>query len=459
MEKGNKFLIHVVGGGLAGCEAAWQIAQANQPVVIYESRPFDMSECHRTEFLAELVCSNSFKSERESSAPGCLKREMRHFNSLTLDAADKTRIPAGEALAVDRELFSAYISEKISQNPLIEVERRQIRSLIPQEQLETESEAWIIATGPLTSGALAQSLGDLCGDHGNFYFYDAIAPILDADSIDFDACFYADRYGKESIGDYLNVPLDKVEYETLIDAILDAEKVPLQSFEEPKYFEACLPIEVMAERGRDTLRFGPFKPVGLVSPISSSRPYANIQLRRENKSASSFGMVGCQTKMKWPEQKRIFRSLEAFREVEFFRYGSIHRNSYVCGPKVLCSDLSFKKAPNIFLAGQLTGVEGYVESAALGLLAGHFAMAKLKIKPFVPPPIHTLMGGLLDHVTRERPGAYSPMNANLGLLPNIERKSGMSKLEKKQLQCFYARKSFDKYMNSDKETGLVDSGC
>jgi len=371
--------VHVVGGGLAGCEAAWQIAQKGIPVCLHEMRPLKMTPAHQTGNLAELVCSNSLKSLSEDSAPGELKREMASLGSLIVSAAHKARVPAGQALAVNRELFSEAISQSLLKTGLVERVHEEVTSIPTNEELEERDEVWLLATGPLTSDTLAEQVRGMAGGAKRLHFYDAIAPVIDGESVNMESAFFADRWQKgEDGGDYLNLPMSEKEYNDFIEAVTAAEKMPLHDFEDVKYFESCLPIEVMVERGRDTLRFGPMKPVGITDPRTGRWPYANIQLRKENVDATMFSMVGFQTKMKWPEQARVFKMIPGLETAEFLRFGSVHRNTYIKSPDALNTDLSFKSNPRVFLAGQITGVEGYTESAAIGLIAGRHAAAKIK---------------------------------------------------------------------------------
>lgn len=415
-------------------------------------RPAKMTAAHKTGDLAELVCSNSLKSLSPSSAPGLLKDEMRSLDSLVVQAAEFAKVPAGQALAVDRRMFSSYISEKLHAHPGFTRAHDEIDSLAVAEA--SANHAWIIATGPLTSSAMASEIDRLSGATGRLHFYDAIAPVIAADSIDMDHCFRGSRYGEGegNDGDYLNIPMDRDTYEAFVTAIANAEYSPLHSFEEPKYFESCLPIEVMVERGRDTLRFGPMKPVGFVDPKTQRRPWAVIQLRQENREGTMFSMVGFQTKMKWPEQKKVFSMLPALAEADFLRFGSVHRNTYVNSPKVLSGDLSFRSAPRIFLAGQVTGVEGYTESAAIGLLAARFAAGKLRSTPFAPPPKTTMIGALLHYVTCGGLGEFQPMNTNMGLLPPAEYRRGEGKTMRRERQCLAARQEMAAYLESSTKT-------
>ena len=440
----------VVGGGLAGCEAAWQIAEAGYHVCLFEMRPERKTEAHDTDDLAELVCSNSLKSLSEESAPGLLKHELQHLGSFILKAAFEAKVPGGQALTVDRKVFAKAVTKAISEHPRIHIERREILDPIAEADglPQTKGSLILLASGPLTSPALCSFVESLCGDQKRLFFYDAIAPILDADSIDKSIAFEADRYGKGS-ADYLNLPFSKDEYEAFITAAAEAEKMPLHGFEDTKYFESCLPIEVMIERGRETLRFGPMKPVGLVDPRTGQRPWAAVQLRMENTQASMYSMVGFQTKMKWPEQKRVFRMIPGLKDAEFHRFGSIHRNTYVNSPKVLNSDLSFKSLNRIFLAGQITGVEGYTESTSMGMMAAKSMISRLRGQSFVAPNSMTMIGALLDYVTKGGLGNFQPMNCNFGLLPapTIEApRKKVDKSQKKLQQCVNARQSFSQYV-------------
>lgn len=437
----KKALIHIVGGGLAGCEAAWQCLRAGHEVRLYEMRPKTMTPAHSTGDLAELVCSNSLKSMLADSAPGLLKSEMQALDSLILKAGAHAAVPAGQALAVERTVFSQYILEALESFPGF----TRVDTEVTELPAIGENEAWIIASGPLTSQPLVDQLQGLCQGSRRLHFYDAIAPILETDSIDESIVFRASRYDDSGDGDYWNIPLNKEEYEAFVDAVIAAEKMPLHDFEDVAYFESCLPIEVMIERGRDTLRFGPMKPVGLTDPRTGHRPWAAVQLRMENKEGTMVSMVGFQTKMKWPEQKRVFSMLPGLKDVEFFRFGSVHRNSYLKSPEVLNADLSFKTAPRIFLAGQITGVEGYTESAAIGLLAGRAASAKVRNESFLMPPTGTIIGALYRYITEGGLGDFQPMNANLGLLPALPKQRGMGKPQRKALQCARSREVFAAY--------------
>ncbi|HFQ90866.1 MAG TPA: methylenetetrahydrofolate--tRNA-(uracil(54)-C(5))-methyltransferase (FADH(2)-oxidizing) TrmFO, partial [Desulfobulbus sp.] len=403
--------IVVVGGGLAGCEAAWQAARRGVRVELYEMKPLRFSPAHQSESLAELVCSNSLRSNAVDSAVGLLKEEMRRLDSLIMRAADETAVPAGKALAVDRERFAAFVTGEVAACPLITVIRQEV-TVIP----DPGPAPVILATGPLTSEGLGRSLLDLTGDD-NLAFWDAIAPIVTAESLDMDIIYRKSRWDDEGPGDYLNCPMTREEYDRFIELLSGAETVPLKSFEEPKYFEGCLPIEVMCERGGQTLRFGPMKPVGLADPRTGEVPYAVVQLRAENREGTMYNMVGFQTKLTYPEQKRVFRSIPGLARAEFVRLGSIHRNTFVCAPRLLNPFLELRERPGLFLAGQLSGVEGYVESAAMGLLAGINAACRARGREPVVPPAATAHGALITHLTRSDPAHFQPSNVNFGLFP------------------------------------------
>ena len=433
--------VTVIGGGLAGSEATWQLIRRGVRVRLYEMRPRKLTPAHRTGKLAELVCSNSLRSKEITSAVGLLKEEMRRLGSLIMEAALASEVPAGKALAVDRELFAAYVTRRLEEHPLVEIVREEV-SRIPPEGLV------IVATGPLTSEALAQDLKRLTGED-YFHFYDAIAPIVYADSIDWDRVFRADRYGKGE-GAYVNCPLTREEYERFVEELLQAEKVPLKDFEEPRYFEGCLPIEVMAERGRDTLRFGPMKPKGLIDPRTGREPYAVVQLRPENREGTLYNMVGFQTKLKYREQERVFRLIPGLEHAEFARYGSIHRNSFVCAPRVLKPTLQLRSCERVFLAGQITGVEGYVESTAMGLIAGINAARLIRgLAPVVPPP-ETAHGALIRYLMEADPGHFQPMNINWGLFPPLASDSGrrrkLPKRERYRLLAERALQALEKWL-------------
>ena len=409
--------ITVIGAGLAGCEAAYAIANKGIKVDLIEMKPLKKTPAHKTDNYAELVCSNSLKANRVDSAAGLLKQEMRLFGSVCLDAAEVAKVPAGGALAVDRDVFSGLITEKIKNTPNINVINK-IVTEIPKDAIT------VIATGPLTDGALAESIEKFC-DTGNLNFYDAAAPIVTAESVDFDSAFTASRYdkGDSGDGDYINCPMNKQEYEDFYNALVTAESAPLHDFDKPfKVYEGCMPIEVLARRGEDSIRFGPMKPVGLRDPRTGHRPWAVVQLRKENKEGTLYNLVGFQTNLKFGEQKRVFSMIPALKNAEFMRYGVMHRNSFINSPKLLNHDLSLKKADNIFFAGQLSGVEGYMESAACGIIAGLNAANKLLGKePIVLPKI-TMLGALLDYITDPSVTNFQPMGANFGILPMLETK-------------------------------------
>lgn len=503
--------VTVIGGGMAGSEAAWQLAQAGVSVRLVEMKPAVLSPAHESALCGELVCSNSLRSDDEATPAGLLKRELRAAGSMVIRCADEHRVPAGAALAVERFGFARAITARLALHPRITLERRCAREL-PDGPV-------IVATGPLTAGALGEVIRrQLGGDR--MYFYDAIAPIVAADSIDWDHAFTGSRWGKESgltggghgregrglyggdsdqprdarrgkraraaraaalasaqpapiappvappaepasegtppddeahgdvgVGDYINCPLDKAQYEALVAAILAGRKVLPHEFEEPKYFEGCMPIEVMAERGPQTLRFGPMRPIGLRDPRTGHRPWAVVQLRPENRYLTAYNLVGFQTRLAYPEQQRIFSMVPALARAEFLRYGSIHRNTYIDAPAKLGSRFELRDAPRVRFAGLLTGVEGYIESCAMGLLCGRALAAELTGRPFEPPPASTMMGGLYQHVCAPREGKYrySPTNANFGLLPPLE---GVRKDQKKQRMAARARADFDAWLGA-----------
>ncbi len=408
----KKKFITVIGGGLAGSEAAWQAARRGWPVRLIEMRPLKKTPAHETGGFAELVCSNSLRSNAADSAIGLLKNELRCLGSLIMTAADATKVPAGSALAVDREKFSAHISEKISAHPLITVDRAEIKK-VPS----AESGPVIIATGPLTSDSLAADLGLITGTE-NLSFYDAIAPIVAADSLDYDKVYRASRYD-DGPGDYLNCPMDRDEYERFITALAAADRIRPREFEDPKYFEGCLPIEVMLERGDDTPRFGPMKPVGLPDPRTGRDNYAVVQLRSENLDNSAYNLVGFQTRITYTEQQKVFRLIPGLERADFLRFGSVHRNTFVRAPKVLAPGLELAARPGVMLAGQVSGVEGYIESCAMGMLAGIFAAGHIRGKPVPPVPEGTALGALLNHLYHGNVKKFQPSNINFGLFPPL----------------------------------------
>ncbi len=418
--------ITIIGGGLAGSEAAWQAARRGAAVRLLEMKPQKFSPAHNSPLLGELVCSNSLRAESRESAVGLLKEEMRRLGSLIMAAAAATRVPAGKALAVDREAFAAHISQALEQEPLVTIVREEVTGLdFPGPT--------VAATGPLTSDALATALGSLTGqDH--LHFYDAIAPIVAADSLDMGKIFRASRYGAGE--DYLNCPLSEAEYTAFYQALTAAEQVPLKSFEAPRYFEGCLPIEVMAARGYQTLVYGPMKPVGLTDPRTGRQPFAVVQLRAENLEGSLYNLVGFQTKLKYGEQERVFRMIPGLERAEFVRLGSIHRNTFIHSPGLLSPFLNVLKQPQLFLAGQISGVEGYVESAAMGLLAGINAARQALGEAPVTPPRATALGALVHHLTNTETKDFQPMNVNVGLFPPLE-----GRIPKKQRGAAYAERA------------------
>ena len=413
--------VHIVGGGLAGCEAAWQAARAGVPVILHEMRPERGTDAHRTDTLAELVCSNSFRSDdAEANAVGVLHEEMRRCGSLILQAADAHKVPAGGALAVDREGFADEVQARLESQPLVTVRREEVNGLPPAEW-----DKIIVATGPLTSPALAQAILDLTGED-SLAFFDAIAPIVHADSIDESAAWRQSRYDKPGPGGdtraYINCPLDEAQYNGFIDALIAGDKTEFKDWErDTPYFEGCLPIEVMAERGRETLRFGPMKPVGLTDPRTGRRAHAVVQLRQDNALGTLFNIVGFQTKLKHGAQTAIFRTIPGLENAQFARLGGIHRNTFLNSPKLLDGQLRLKADPRLRFAGQITGVEGYVESAAIGLLTGRMAVAERLVANFAPPPETTALGALLRHITGGAAAdSFQPMNINFGLMPPPE---------------------------------------
>jgi methylenetetrahydrofolate--tRNA-(uracil-5-)-methyltransferase len=401
----------IIGAGLAGCEAAWQLARLGIRVRLLEMKPARFSAAHSSAELAELVCSNSFRGAGFNNAVGCLKEELRRCDTLFMQAADATAVPAGGALAVDREGFSRHITTAIEQHPLISLERREVERIPQQGHV-------IVASGPLTSERLSGEIATLTGAE-QLYFYDAIAPIIEADSIDQNIVWRASRYDKGG-ADYLNCPLDEAQYRSFVKALCDADKVPAREFEKLIHFEGCMPVETLAERGEMTLAFGPMKPVGLPDPRTGKEPFAVIQLRQDNRNASLFNMVGFQTKLTYPEQKRLFRTIPGLERAEFARLGSMHRNTFLNAPRCLTRSLQLQSDPRVFFAGQITGVEGYVESAATGLLAGLFAAWTLNAMPIQLPPATTGLGALLAHLVDSDPDQFQPMNVNYGLFPPLE---------------------------------------
>ncbi|MFM9844612.1 MAG: methylenetetrahydrofolate--tRNA-(uracil(54)-C(5))-methyltransferase (FADH(2)-oxidizing) TrmFO [Dongiaceae bacterium] len=432
--------IHVVGGGLAGSEAAWQLASAGIPVVLHEMRPVRGTDAHKTGQLAELVCSNSFRSDDAvNNAVGLLHEEMRRCGSLILAAGDKHKLPAGGALAVDRDGFALEITSRLECHPLIHIERGEVAGLPPAEWDQV-----IVATGPLTSTALAAAIHELTGEE-SLAFFDAIAPIIHRESIDMDKAWFQSRYDKRGPAggdaDYINCAMDKEQYQAFIAALLAGEKTEFREWEaSTPYFEACLPIEVMAGRGFDTLRYGPMKPVGLTNPRSTIRPHAVVQLRQDNALGTLYNMVGFQTKLKYAEQTRVFRMIPGLERAEFARLGGLHRNTFLNSPRLLDRRLRLKALPRLRFAGQITGVEGYVESAAIGLLAGRFAAAERSGTANEPPPPTTALGALLAHITGGADAkSFQPMNVNFGLFPPLPESADKRKAKEGRKPALSAR--------------------
>jgi methylenetetrahydrofolate--tRNA-(uracil-5-)-methyltransferase len=403
--------ITIIGGGLAGVEAAYQLATRDHRISLYEMRPTRYTPAHKTSFLSELVCSNSLKSQEFTNAHGLLKEELRRLGSIVMSIADEAAIPGGKALVVDREIFARTITEEIEANPRINVIRREIED-IPDGTV-------IVATGPLTSNTLTEKLGEITGTQ-NLFFFDAISPIVDGATINMDKAFFGSRYSEQS-DDYLNCPMNREEYDAFYDALMGAEKVDLKSFEKTSFFEGCLPIEIMAARGRQTLAFGPMKPVGLKDTINEKKPYAVLQLRRENRAGTMYNLVGFQTKLTYAEQEKVFRIVPALKNTVFLRYGSIHRNTYINSPVLLDNALCLRGHGQIFFAGQITGVEGYVESVAMGLIAGVSAHLSIMNRVFLPPPADTCVGSLLNYITTPIDN-FQPMNINFGLMKNYNKR-------------------------------------
>ena len=437
--------VHVIGGGLAGSEAAFQIASRNVPVVLHEMRPVRMTDAHHTENLAELVCSNSFRSDdATSNAVGVLHQEMREMNSLIMRAADLHKVPAGGALAVDRDGFAEHVGELRVSNPLVTIAREEVNE-IPADWNNV-----IIATGPLTSPPLAELIRTLGGEE-DLAFFDAIAPIVHFDSIDMDVAWFQSRYDKSTDGgdgkDYINCPMTRDQYEGFIDALLSGEKMSFKEWEEnTPYFDGCMPIESMASRGRETLRFGPMKPVGLTNAHDGSRPHAVIQLRQDNALGTLYNMVGFQTKLKHGEQVRVFQSIPGLGTAQFARLGGLHRNTFINAPRLLDAQLRLKASPRLRFAGQITGVEGYIESAAIGMLAGIMAANDRHGTSWQAPPVDTAHGALLAHITGgAMADSFQPMNVNFGLFPDIQPPEGKRKLKGRERKLAYAARALDSF--------------
>jgi len=436
-------VVNVIGGGLAGVEAAWQAAESGVKVRLYEMRPLTQTPAHRTDQLAEIVCSNSLKSDEPGTAPYLLKEELRRGRSLVMEAAAATRVPAGAALSVDRIKFAEYITQRIEQHPNIELVREEVKE-IPADQIT------IIATGPLTSDALTAAIMKWTGDD-QLYFYDAIAPIVAADSIDMSIAFKAARYGKGG-DDYINCPFDREQYETFYNELVNAKSVPLKRFEETHWFEACLPLEELARRGVDTLRFGPMKPKGLPDPRTGQEPYACVQLRQENLMADAYGLVGFQNHLRYGEQARIIRLIPGLENADILQYGQIHRNTFINSPKILNEDLSTRKNPRLFFAGQITGVEGYVESVATGWLAGLNAARVLRDQTMLTAPVTSAIGALCRYVSNVETKNFQPVNITFGLLEPLPvelRKKHRNKRERHVIQVERALKDWDEWIETN----------
>jgi len=432
----------IAGGGLAGSEAAWQLAERGVRVTLCEMRPQRPTPAHKTDRLAELVCSNSLKSNAPGAASWLLKEEMRRTGSLLLHMADECAVPGGSALTVDRERFAAAVTEAIEQHPLITLRREEVAQIAGDQLM-------LISTGPLTSDRLAQSLQRLTGTE-SLAFYDSISPIVDADTLNMDRVFRASRYGKGG-EDYLNCAMTPDEYRAFHEALMSAESVQAHEFEDAKYFEACLPLEELARRGFDTLRFGPMRPVGFIDPRTGRRPYALVQLRAENLRTSSYNLVGFQNHLKFPEQKRILRMIPGLGNAEFLRFGQIHRNTYINAPRLLNSDLSFQNAPQVFIAGQLSGVEGYAECMATGLLAGMALAQRARQEFFAPPPRTTALGSLVHYITHASPQNYQPANIAFDLLPPMEglsREVARDRRARREKQCERALQDLQPWLDS-----------
>ena len=428
--------INVIGAGLAGCEAAMQIAKRGINVHLYEMKPQKRTPAHKSDLFGELVCSNSLKAMRVESAAGLLKEEMRRLDSFLMKCADKCQVPAGGALAVDREIFARLVTDGIESHPNITVIHEEITEL-PDDAIT------VIATGPLTSDSLAKAIEERFGD--SLSFFDAAAPIVTDESVDMDFAFTASRYDRGGDDDYINCPMNKAEYEVFYNALVNAERAPLHDFDanDPKVYEGCMPVEVLAQRGEGTLRFGPMKPVGLTDPRTGHRPWALLQLRKENAAGTMYNLVGFQTNLKFPEQKRVFSLIPALHRADFVRYGVMHRNTFLCSPKVLDSDFSVKENKQLFFAGQITGVEGYMESAASGIMAGINAARLLEGKETLTLPRTTMIGALSMYIADPTVKKFQPMGANLGVLPELENRPR----DKKERAGAYAKRALDDLNN------------
>src|SRR5579864_7428876 len=445
--------IQVIGAGLGGSEAAWQCARRRFEVDLYEMRPERRTPAHQTDNFAELVCSNSLKSDTENTAPWLLKEEMRRAGSLLMDIARQSAVPAGHALAVDRDVFAAKVTEAIAREPLIQVHRREATRI-------NEDQITIIATGPLTSDALSQEIARLSGSE-HLYFYDSISPIVEADSIDMWRVYLAARYDKGT-ADYINCPMTKEEYDRFYDALVAAESVEAKDWEKLNYFESCLPIEEIARRGRDTLRFGPMKPVGLKDPRTGKPPYAVVQLRQENLRADSYNLVGFQNHLKFGEQARVLRLIPGLENARFLRFGQIHRNTYINSPVLLSESLQMKAHPSILFAGQICGVEGYVESIATGMLAGLHAAALLSGDTAVAPPRATALGSLTHYITHADPKKFQPANITFDLLPPLDKKI-RDRQQRHKMQCELALQELEQWKadpaGTERRHSSVGSAC
>ena len=439
----------IIGGGLAGSEAAWQAAQAGLHVTLYEMRPHQTTGAHQSDRLGELICSNSLGSALQDRAPGLLKNEMRRMSSLLLKIAEETAVPAGGALAVDREAFARRVTETLEAHPVITIVRAEVTEIPPGPA--------IVASGPLTSDTLSQAIARLSGEK-HLFFFDAIAPIVTLESINFEIAFRASRYGRgeNEDGDYINCPMNKEEYEAFVEALVSAERIPLRAFEESirqgvkagahRFFEGCLPVEIIAERGRKALAFGPLRPVGLRDPRTGRRPYAVVQLRQDNLAGTLYNLVGFQTNLKFPEQQRVFRMIPGLENAEFVRYGQMHRNTFIASPKLLRPTLQWHTRDDLFFAGQITGVEGYAGNIATGVLAGQNAARLLQGRPLLQLPPTTMLGALLHYITHADLKDFQPMKANFGLMPPLETPKKLKKRERAQAYAQRALEDLDHYL-------------